>query len=420
MRRDVYEEFKFKEGFQGSFSWNIIKGKIHLHTEEKIHNFLNLFIHGSTSINNELTKEDLKFKHYILDAIVTDVIYSSLDDALEEFRDFFWQINNRTAYSGIMQEILLNSPDEFNNDIKSMVPGVFSEKDVKEYWLEISKGLYNTIPKIASRIYLYALKYVGDSAFNTTDRTPIIFKKRELPLLSKSKKYKSGNEKYLQIQKEMNTLFNLLNSENSNNNEAFNLFLLNDKTNMVDLFLSTISVKENSRYLIGELRESDLRFYVDELTLLINIKGAYLKILLLTEIDRFNEFMKDIEFWDIYNKLFEELKESLLVFLGLKFKNELSHLPDEIRSHYAIYLTFRGFIAAQYFDFIIAVKDAQIDDEIILFNEGSNDYGIRTISKAFEYSHDIFAKSTKSYKKVKNEKDFIASEHLLFQLKNNS
>lgn len=418
MRRKVYNNYHFKDGFKDSFSWGIIEGKYRIETGEKLNDFLNLFIYRSSTFKNiKVTKKELKFKKKILEAIVSDVIYSCMDETLEVFRDFFWLINNRTAHSEIMQEILLNSPEEFNNEINSMVPDIFSKEEVDEKWLDMSNDLYFTIPKIASSIYIYALKYVGDSAFYTIDRTPLIFKKRELPLLSKSKKFSSQNEKYKQIQKEMNALFNLLNSKNLINNAAFNLYLLNDKTNLVDLFLSTVRIKENGRYKIGGLSKGDLEFYFEELVPLINIKGAYLKILILTKIDYLNEFMKDIEFWEIYKILFDDLKESLLELVNLEFKNELTHLPEKIRVPYGLYLSFKGFNTSQFDHFIITLEEEQINNEILFFNENTKDSKMKVLSNAFEYAHDIYAKSTKSYRKIKEGKDFIMSEHPLFKNK---
>lgn len=449
----VYKHFGFNNSFQNDFKWYRKDDKYLLRTGKKIEKFLRFIVLNNKEKNsNESNLEELnEYRVKLLDAIISDCIYSSVLDSIVVLRDFFWREKNRKSNEEVFKEIFFESKEAFDMVLEELINKTEMSKICNSFFLDkcinISDNIYKCVPKTLFPMYIYSMTYTIDSLYSNLEEAPQIVKSRLLPMQINPKRYSlldvekvdgsKGNKiknnskddnKYpliketvfnnlqLEYRSFIKTLnnkryINSLKKRNIYINPSLNLYQFSEATNLPEFFWS-LQRYESTDYILkynifDEMDKSRIKSSFEKLSPIISIQGTKLKYLILNEGDFINDYMKDIKFWEIYNKLFQELKKGLFEVIEQDSAVELKDIPEEIKTSYVMYKTFSG--SMNNLDECLNDRHSKLKE--YTFNKEGQNEKEEYLNKIFEIAYTVISKKVNSYKsKANNDKNFTGSE----------
>lgn len=347
-----------------AFRWKILNGEYTLEiTDSRVKEFLKLILVSkqiSRFNDTSLEIDNNEYERFVT-YFTSSATLSLLKDALSDLSRFFFKKRNRRDYPDIFAEVFFESPNSFEHYITSCLSthtfGMGNESYLLEKSSALKSDLYYIIPKLTQPVHLFAMSYTIDTLFGAFKEYPQIIKKRSLPLFKTAGSVYSHFELYQKAQKDFKSFMGMLNKDISSqngslHNNSLNLFMLNELTNLYDLY-KVVDLFKESRYMYfgmfenkndsrksKEKHRADLEYYFNNLSAITKSDNLGLKSFILNE-NYFNvDLVNTDEFWDISKSIIDCAKESLAEFIKKESDINLNDVPTEIRAQYGMYLSF--------------------------------------------------------------------------------
>lgn len=362
---------------------------------------------------------DLKEEEYklFLDYFFSDVIMSTLNDALNSLIKFFSLKRERKKYPDLVNE-LFYSFDSFESNIEKYISIYnFTEKDeLLDVIGSLRDVIHYKIPKIVFPWYSYALlhtyKYVGAKIK--------IVREKHLPLYWSRSEYPNEEKIFIESQTDFKAFITSISTNNSctstnEYNKSLNLYLFNETTNLYDIYNIISNFKEDSFYMNKERikpitesinnmnkaeRYKQKQKIFQAVGKIAKLNNLGIKTLF---IDNYYNYYSETlfdneEVWDIFIRIFKYCKDTLVK--GVKESSNsinnsaLENVPQNIRVDYIIYKLFS--MEEPFENFIeVALEEGQPP----VYTSSTGDLESTHLYEAYAYAYKNFYNSRYRSKK---------------------